>query len=227
MVTGHMRRTLRRELELPYFVCLPRDFDSEQATKWPLVVFLHGAGERGSDLELIKKQGLVKQIAAGQDFPFILVAPQCPQDWTWDRSLDELDALLAEIIHLYPVDQERIYLTGLSMGGFGTWHWASRRPRAFAALVPICGGAMPLLGFPEKVVELKEIPIWVFHGKDDPVVPVERSVELVEALQAAGSDVQFTQYEAVGHDAWTPAYSNPELFSWLLAQRNRDFSLGD
>lgn len=219
-----MTNTVTKHLCLAYYVHLPIGFDPMENREWPVVIFLHGAGERGSDLTFLKKHGLVQQVAEGQEFPFILVAPQCPKDWTWDRSLDELDALLEEILHTYPVDCERIYLTGLSMGGYGTWHWAVRHPDAFAALVPICGGTMPLLGFPEKITKLKHIPIWVFHGRDDQVVPIKRSEELVDVLLQAGSPVRFTQYEGVGHNSWSLAYREQELIPWLLKQRNSQFS---
>ena len=149
---------------------LPPGFEQEADRKWPLVIFLHGAGERGSDLALVTRQGMARLVQQGRDFPFIMAAPQCPPDCTWDRKLDELDCLLEEIIQKYPVQTEQIYLTGLSMGGYGTWHWAARHPRAFAALVPICGGAMPLTGFPERAAVLKEVPIWAFHGEDDQIV---------------------------------------------------------
>lgn len=224
MDTKLLKGTINKSFELPYYLYLPRGFDPEGATTWPLVIFLHGAGERGTDLELLKKQGLVKQISEGQEFPFILVAPQCPVNWTWDRSLDELDHLLRELLATLPVERERIYLTGLSMGGFGTWHWATHRPQTFAALVPICGGTMPLLGFPHRIAGLKDVPIWVFHGQDDQVVPVQMSAELVAVLREEGSSVRFTQYEGVGHDSWSLAYNEPELVPWLLKQRNPHFN---
>lgn len=221
-LTDHLlAKTITKELKLHYYVYYPQAAKQEEV---PLVIFLHGAGERGSDLSLLTKHGLPKQAAAGEEFPFILVAPQCPSDWTWERSLAELDALLEELLAKYPIDRSRIYLTGLSMGGFGTWHWAARRPKAFAALVPICGGTMPLLGFPEKIAVLKDVPIWVFHGTDDQVVPIWRSRELVEVLEQAGSNVKFTQYEGVGHNSWDLAYNEPELLPWLLAQQNQAFS---
>lgn len=219
-----LKGTISRSFELPYYLYLPKGYDPQGSDTWPVVIFLHGAGERGTDLERLKRQGLVKQIAEGQEFPFILVAPQCLQNDTWDRSLDELDALFAELMDTLLIDRERIYLTGLSMGGFGTWHWAARRPQAFAALVPICGGTMPLLGFPERIGDLKDIPIWVFHGEDDQVVPIKMSAELVEVLVEAGSSVKFTRYPGVGHDSWSLAYDEPELFPWLLAQKNPRFN---
>jgi predicted peptidase len=129
-----------------------------------------------------------------------------------------------EIVRNYSVDLERIYVTGLSMGGYGTWHWAVHQPRAFAALVPICGGGMWLMGFPQRVAVLKDVPIWTFHGDADEVVPLGNTAELVEELRKLGAPVKFTIYPGVGHDSWTPAYNEPELIPWLLAQRNTRFS---
>ena len=174
---------------------------------------------------MLSKNGMVKQVNEGKEFPFILVAPQCPHDWTWDRSLKELDLLLEEIIKHYRVNLEQIYLTGLSMGGYGTWHWASKQPHAFAALVPICGGTMPLMGFPEKISVLKHVPIWAFHGADDQVVPAARSEELVEVLSTLGAPIRFTKYAGVGHNSWSRAYNEPELIPWLLEQKNKYFKL--
>lgn len=225
-LTAHeITGTIKRPFKLAYALHLPSGYGKEGAEKWPVVFFLHGAGERGADLTMLEKHGLPKQVKEGRDFPFIMVAPQCPSDWTWDRSLEELDFLLAEIISDYSVDVERIYLTGLSMGGYGTWHWAVKQPHAFAALVPICGGTMPLMGFPERIAELQNVPIWAFHGSDDQVVPVARTEELVEVLLNLGAPVRFTKYAGVGHNSWERAYNEPELIPWLLEKRNISFSL--
>lgn len=223
LITHSLEKTITKHLTLPYRVYLPRDFSADQAKKWPVVIFLHGAGERGTDMTTLASQGLVREVEEGREFPFIMVAPQCPVDSTWDRNLDALDCLLEEVIATYPVDTKRLYLTGLSMGGFGTWHWASHQPQAFAALVPICGGAMPLTGFPEKVAVLKDVPIWAFHGADDQVVHVRQTEELVEVLEKLDAPVRFTKYAGVGHNSWNRAYSEPELFSWLLEQSNASF----
>ena len=220
-----MEKTITAHFELPYLLYLPPDYQDEGATKWPVLFFLHGAGERGSDLTLLTKHGPIAQAQGGREFPFIMVAPQCPLDWTWDRSLDQLDCLLEEIIASYAVDTERICVTGLSMGGYGTWHWGARHADAFAALVPICGGTMPLMGFPEKIALLKDVPVWVFHGVDDQVVPVACSEELVTVLESLDAPVRFTKYTGVGHHSWDRAYAEPELIPWLLDQRNTQFRL--
>ncbi|HHT91190.1 MAG: dienelactone hydrolase family protein [Bacillota bacterium] len=225
LLTQAIEATITQRFRLPYFLYLPPDYPGEASQKWPVVFFLHGAGERGADLSLLPRHGLMAQVQKGREFPFLLVAPQCPVDCTWDRILDQLDCLLEEIVREYDVDVERIYVTGLSMGGYGTWHWGARHPKAFAGLVPICGGTMPLLGFPEKIAVLKDVPVWVFHGVDDQVVPVARSEELVHVLTTLGAPVRFTKYGGVGHNAWDRAYAEPELIPWLLELRNTQFCL--
>lgn len=220
---NRLKGTVVRSFELPYALYLPPGYESGGDKRWPLLFFLHGAGERGDNLDLVSIYGPLMQVKEGRELPFIVVAPQCPENWTWDRSLEELDQLFLEIVRNYSVDLERIYVTGLSMGGYGTWHWAVHQPRAFAALVPICGGAMWLTGFPERVAVLKDVPIWTFHGTADDVVPPERSEELVEVLLNLNAPIRFTKYAGVGHDSWSLAYVEPELIPWLLEQRNTRF----
>jgi predicted peptidase len=195
-----------------YLRYLPPAYDASEKS-WPLLLFLHGAGERGDDLELVKVHGPPKMIAAGQDFPFVVISPQCPEDVWW--SIDALHDLLEEIIRTHRIDQSRIYVTGLSMGGYGSWGLACTYPKMFAAVAPICGG-----GEPEKAPLMKEIPTWVFHGAKDEIVPLQRSQDMVDALEAAGGNVRFTVYPEAGHvGAWVNAYGDPELWAWLLAQR--------
>ncbi len=184
----------------------------EYQDSWPLLLFLHGAGERGDDLDLVKKHGPPMLIEQGQEFPFIVVSPQCPTNRRWEPF--ELATLLDEIVEKYQVDEDRIYVTGLSMGGFGTWSLAAYQPDRFAALAPICGGGEPIMAR-----LLRPIPTWVFHGAKDPIVPLERSTAMVEAIKAAGGDVKFTIYPDAGHDSWTESYANPELYEWLLQQK--------
>lgn len=217
--------TITEEFQLAYYLYLPPSYQQSETERWPLLLFLHGAGERGTDLSLVGKHGPVQQVREGRDFPFLIAAPQCPEHQTWDRLLPQLDLFLEELLAKYRVDVERIYLTGLSMGGFGTWHWAVHQPRAFAALVPICGGTWPLLGFPQRIAVLQELPIWAFHGADDQVIPAARTEELVEVLQELGAPVRYTKYAGVGHHSWERAYNEPELIPWLLQQRNPNFQL--
>jgi predicted peptidase len=201
-------RTAR--VTLDYLLYLPKDYAGKPA--WPLMLFLHGAGERGDNLDVVKVHGPPKLIAAGKEFPFIVVSPQCPKGRWWNAF--ELAALLDEISEKYKVDQDRIYVTGLSMGGFGTWSLAAYQPKRFAAIMPICGGGDAI------VTKLfKTVPAWVFHGAKDSVVPVERSEVMVDALEKAAGTVKFTVYPEAGHDAWTETYANPEVYQWLLQQK--------
>ncbi|MHB0956546.1 MAG: carboxylesterase family protein [Pirellulaceae bacterium] len=206
--TQKLERTIK--VAMNYLLYLPKDY--AQQDSWPLLLFLHGAGERGDDLERVKVHGPPKLIAAGKEFPFIVVSPQCPSNQWWQPH--ELTALLDEIVEKYAVDQDRIYVTGLSMGGFGTWSLAGFSPDRFAALVPICGG-----GDPNLVRRLARLPVWVFHGAKDSVVPLAASEKMVEALKRANGNVKFTVYPDAEHDSWTAAYEDPELYRWLLEQK--------
>jgi predicted peptidase len=205
-------------VRLDYLLYLPRDYKADPQARWPLILFLHGMGERGSDLQRLTQHGIPRVVEEREDFPFITVSPQCPEDTFWFRLVPALPALLDEVIATYRVDPERVYLTGLSMGGYGTWHLAVTCPHRFAALVPICGG----LGPPEvaeRVCLLKDVPVWAFHGALDPVVPVAESERAVEALRACGGQARLTVYPDAEHDAWTRTYDDPALYAWLLAQR--------
>lgn len=208
--------TARVRVRLQYWLACPPGYDREREQLWPLVLFLHGAGERGDDLELVKKHGPPKLVAAGQTFPFLLVAPQCPADDWWDssRQILALRTLLDDVLATHRVDRDRVYVTGLSMGGFGTWRLAAEYPEMFAAIVPICGG-----GPWYRAGSLKGIPAWVFHGAADPVVPLRDSEVMVDALRRAGAQPRFTVYPNLGHDAWTVTYENAEVYEWLLQQR--------
>jgi predicted peptidase len=198
------------KVQMGYLLYLPKHYDQQDS--WPLLLFLHGAGERGNDLDLVKTHGPPKLIAAGKEFPFIVVSPQCPRDKSWEPM--ELVALLDEISSKYKVDSDRIYVTGLSMGGFGTWRLAAYAPHRFAAIAPICGG-----GETYWTKQLVHLPVWAFHGAKDPGVPLERSQAMVDALKQNGGDARLTVYPDAGHDSWTATYDNPKLFEWLLAQK--------
>ena len=211
------RLTPHTDNKLPYqyLQYLPADYGNDTAQKYPLVLFLHGAGERGDDLEKIKIHGIPKRIANGDDFPFILIAPQCPEKLWWDT--ESLNKLLDKILAANNrIDRDHVYLTGLSMGGFGTWALGSAYPKKFAALVPICGG-----GDVSKADAIKKIPIWVFHGDQDKTVPAQKSIDMVEALKKVDANIQFTLYPGVGHDSWTETYNNPKLYEWLLEQNRQ------
>jgi predicted peptidase len=201
---------VKHQVECRYLLYLPARYDSQ--ARWPLILFLHGMGERGSDLELVKKHGPPKLIAQGRQFPFIIVSPQCPDGQSW--SAEVLGAMIDRVESECKVDPDRIYLTGLSMGGFGTWDLACADPDRFAAIAPICGG-----GDPKLAKRIRNLPTWVFHGDADPVVSIDGSKAMVEALKAAGGNVKFTIYPGVGHDSWTQTYDNPELYAWFLSHR--------
>jgi predicted peptidase len=200
---------------LEYSLYLPEDYQQD-ATPFPLVMFLHGMGERGS-LEYLKRHGLPKKIANGEHFPFVIVSPVCHDDSWWTIHMAQLNALLDEIIQIYNIDEKRVYLTGLSMGGYGTWELATMHPEKFAAVAPICGGGMKELDFPQRVCNLKDTPVWTFHGAKDEIVPIGETEILVETLEKCGGNVKFTIYPDVGHDSWTQTYDNPELYDWLLS----------
>jgi predicted peptidase len=196
-----------------YLLFLPEGYyDSNQ--KWPLILFLHGAGERGNDIELVKLHGPPKLVESDPAFPFIVVSPQCPEGEWW--SVEVLDALLDDILTQFRVDKKRVYLTGLSMGGFGTWNYAAAYPDRFAAIAPICGG-----GDPKKADAIKHIPTWVFHGAKDNVVSINTSQEMVDALKACGAEVQFTIYPEAGHDSWTETYNNKKLYDFFLSSKKK------
>lgn len=211
--TAHkFKQTITKTVRLNYLLYLPKDYSNSKKDQ-PLILFLHGAGERGDDLELVKIHGIPKIVEKQKDFPFIAISPQCPEENWWPNPwlIESLSALLDEIISKYRVNENRIYLTGLSMGGFGTWHLAETYPDRFAAIAPICGGGMPWMA-----PRIKDVPVWVFHGAKDEVVPIEKSKEMVEALKKCGGNVKFSIYPEAGHDSWTETYDNPKLYEWFL-----------
>lgn len=198
--------------QMEYLLFLPESYAQSTNQKFPLILFLHGAGERGSDLDSVKRHGIPKIVETNPDFPFIAVSPQCPEDSWWTSELHTINGLIEEVVEKYQVDTSRIYLTGLSMGGFGTWSLASMYPERFAAIAPVCGG-----GEVRQILRsLVEMPIWTFHGQKDDVIPFSRSEEIVTALKKHGSSIKFTIYPEAGHDSWTKTYDNPELYKWFL-----------
>ena len=201
-----------------YLLALPKEYDAKSDKRWPLMLFLHGAGERGTQLNKVAFHGPPKLIAAGKEFPFIVVSPQCPNEECW--SDDVLMALLDNVITQHHVDTNRIYLTGLSMGGYGSWSLAAKYPERFAAVAPICGGGTIidlLLTTKAKQKAFKTLPIWAFHGGKDPVVPLAESEKMVAGFKrVGGTEIELTVYPEAGHDSWTEAYNNPKLFEWFL-----------
>jgi predicted peptidase len=207
-------KTITKTLSCKYLLFLPEGY-GQKRRRWPLIMFLHGAGERGDDLDKVKKHGLPKIVENRRDFPFIVVSPQCPEGYTWDEN-ELLVNLLDDILTRYSVNKNRVYLTGLSMGGFGTWSLAAAYPERFAAIAPICGGGSRLMTH-----RLKDVPIWAFHGAKDNIVPLNESEEMVDAVKSQGGDARLTVYPDAAHDSWTATYDNQELYSWFLKHRIR------
>jgi predicted peptidase len=205
-------KEIRKTVSLNYLLYLPKEYEQDKGKKWPLILFLHGSGERGSDIEKVKSYGPPGLVSEGKDMPFIIVSPQAPERTSWDP--DALTALLDEVEKQYAVDTDRIYVTGVSMGGSGTWRLAAAHPERFAAIAPICG-----TGDPSAAPRLAHLPVWVFHGAKDDQVPLQASQEMVDALKEAGNEARFTVYPEAGHDSWTQTYNNSAIFDWLLAQR--------
>ncbi len=203
-----------RQRSFPFLCYRPREFQPE--AKLPLLVFLHGAGERGTDLERVKKHGPPKLIDQGEDLPFVVVSPQCPEDqwWAMAENIHGLAQLTQYIQSEYSIDTTRTYLTGMSMGGYGTWATAAAYPEMYAAIVPICGGADLAI-----VADLKSTPAWAFHGRDDDIVPLVRSEEIVDEVSKIGGDSRLTIYDNVQHDSWSATYANREIYDWLLSHK--------
>lgn len=204
-------------LRLRYLLYLPDGYFERAGERWPLVLFLHGRGERGDDVNVLRAYGIPKHADRDNNFPFIAISPQCPLSHEWPELVDTLGRLVDEAVVNLPVDPSRVYLTGLSMGARGGWLLAVADPARFSALALVCG-RIPTPDFLEQVTILKEKPIWLFHGAKDPVVPVENSEQIVATLKAAGGDPRLTIYPDADHDSWTAAFRTPELYTWLLDQ---------
>jgi predicted peptidase len=215
-------RSAARRFKAEYLVFLPQEYDKDKKKTWPVILFLHGAGERGKDIAKVTVHGPPKIVKSRPEFPFIVISPQCPPDETW--SDETLLGLLDEVVDEYRVDRTRVYLTGLSMGGYGTWSVGLRHPERFAAIAPICGGGdiLPVLLPPRgKETVLKRLPVWVFHGAKDNLVPLSESERMVNALKRIGNEnVKLTVYPEAGHDSWTETYENEQFYDWLLQQKN-------
>ena len=200
-----------------YLQFLPASYDEDQEKEWPLILFLHGAGERGDDLNKVKVHGPPMIVESKPDFPFVVISPQCPTGTVWDA--DALLALLDDVTHRLRIDEKRIYVTGLSMGGFGTWNLIGKAPERFAAAVPICGGGNTRdFLLPKSREALQSLPIWVFHGGKDTVVLPEESERLVAMIRdRVEGNIQLTIYPDAGHNSWSETYSNPKLYEWFLS----------
>ena len=214
----YLDKTTPKRITGGYLLFLPRDYGKDDRL-WPTILFLHGAGERGDDLGILGRIALPMVLEERDDFPFIVISPQCPRGIRWSN--DFLITLLDDIVARYRVDTDRVYLTGLSMGGIGTWDLAFEYPDRFAALAPVCGR-----GDSKQVSRVKEIPTWVFHGELDTSVPVEGGKVMVDALEKIGGRVRSTFYAGRGHDCWHETYNDPVLYDWFLQHRRGDSDNG-
>lgn len=196
-----------------YVRYLPKDYDENK--KYPLVFFLHGAGERGDDLDIAMRHGYMKYVReSGREYPFIFVAPQCPEGKYWGCYTESLLAFLDYICASLPIDKDRVYLTGLSMGGTGTWMLAMAAPERFAAIAPVCGSGICWYG-----EALKDVPVYIYHGDCDDIVPIHESVSMLRAINGHSGNAQLKICYGIGHNAWDIAYEGNELIDLLLSHK--------
>ncbi|MFS4469315.1 dienelactone hydrolase family protein [Maribacter sp. 2210JD10-5] len=201
---------------LRYYLYFPKEYSSENTKEYGILLFLHGGGEAGSELNTLKSSGPPKMIADGHEFPFLILAPQNPNSKKWWNTR-AVKQLLDSVIADNRVDKERVYITGLSRGGGAAWEMAVQYPDTFAAMAVVCG----MTPLPYASWINKEMPIWVFHGEQDESIPFSESETMVEKLEAMGYDVRFTRYPQTGHNSWTKAYKTDGLFDWFNEQRLR------
>jgi predicted peptidase len=211
--------TLKNGICINYLLYLPDDYASDTERLWPFILFLHGSGERGTDVEVVRTVGLPKRIDTWPDFPCVVLSPQCPLDERWPEQADRVMELLDTVLGELRVDHTRIYLNGLSMGGQGAWHLGALYPERFAAVMPICGRIPEVEGFSERVCALKDVPVWVFHGAKDDRVPVEDSVTMAKLLEECGGIVQLTIFPDGDHFCWGQVYEDQAVWDWLLGQK--------
>lgn len=207
-------QTFEEMVPLNYLLYVPEDYDPNRKEGYPTILFLHGAGERGDSVQAVTMWGPPK-IAKEKGLPFIVISPQCPKGHWWTSMMYPLKGLLDLAIKTYNIDTTRIYLTGLSMGGYGTFAFSLLYPEYFAAVAPMCGGGTPsMVNFCKKYP-----PIWVFHGDADTIVPIESSQIMVDAMKKAGYDVKFTIYKGGDHYMFRKAYREAGLFEWFLQHK--------
>lgn len=215
-----------------YWVALPEKYTNEPNKTWPVIVFLHGRGEWGDDLNLATKRGLAQYINEGNKLPAIVIVPQSPQNQYWHPLF--INAVMEEAAKTYRFDNKRLYLTGLSMGGIGGWSMVSAFPNRFAAFAPTAGSLMndiaaesmgidptPAEQLLPSLTRINHLPTWIFHGDRDSLVPTELGIRSKTLLEQAGGHAKITLYPMTDHDAWSPTYfENPEFYPWLFAQSN-------
>ena len=203
-----------RHTALPHAVYLPKGYEEDPYKRWPLVIFLHGAGERGSDLQAVYRHGPLREVREGREFPFIVIAPQIEAPKYWACYAETLNAMLDGWLKEYRVDPTRVYLTGLSMGGTGTWMLSMAAPEKFAAVVPVCGSGIYWYG-----EVLVNTPVKMYHGDCDDIVPIQESISMLNSINKRGGHAELTICYGMGHNAWDVAYAGDELVEWMMAQR--------
>jgi len=209
-----------RNVRYPYLCWLPKDYHNDPAQKWPLIIYLHGGSDRGTDLKKLYSTGIPDQIYRGREFPFIVAAPQCPMHLRW--STDHwFESFFKEITAKYRVDTDRVYLTGLSLGGSGTWYLATKYPEKFAAIAPMSGFTSHMDSIDRHIDRLSDMPIWAFHGKLDDVVPIEETERMIQKLQGRNGEMKFTSEPEVGHWIHWLVYPNQELYDWFLLYKKK------
>ncbi|MEM8508600.1 MAG: PHB depolymerase family esterase [Bacteroidota bacterium] len=212
LIAGMQAVTLTETLG--YYLYYPPEYEEDPEKEFGLLLFLHGGGEAGGQLGELKENGPPKLLAEGKQFPFLVLAPQNPYRKKW-WNIHAVNQLLDTIVTNNRVDKDRIYLTGLSRGGSAAWDMAVQFPDKFAALAVVCGMApVPYSHWLDKAM-----PIWVFHGDQDEVIPITESDTMVQKLKASGYDVKYSRYEGVGHNSWTKAYTTEELYRWMANQK--------
>lgn len=216
----HGMNQQRRKVDYRYLTYLPKEYESDPERKWPLVIYLHGGSDRGTDLKKLYSSGIPDQVYRGREFPFVMLAPQCPEHLRWSTD-DWFESFYAEVTARYRIDADRVYLTGPSLGGSGTWFLATRYPERFAAIAPISGFTSHLATIDKHLDRLVEMPIWAFHGKLDTVVPFEETERLVRRLEGKNPSLRFSAEPELGHEIHWQVYPGQELYDWLLQHHRR------
>lgn len=220
---NQQEKTFNRKVEKAfsgnYLVYLPDDYSPESKQQWPVLLYLHSYDARGEDLQKVKQEGLPFILRSGTKLPFVVIAPQCPTDDWWDSrwSVENVNAFLDEVLETYRVDATRVYLTGWSMGGAGSWRLSSDYASRFAAVVPLCGRSQL-----RYVPSLQATPVWAFHGEKDTIVTASESQKMIDALQKIGGNAKLSILPEAGHEIWHQVYNDPQLYEWLLKYSTKE-----
>jgi predicted peptidase len=210
----------RRNVSYRYLTSLPKNYEGDTARKWPLVIYLHGGSDRGTELKKLYSSGIPDQVYRGREFPFVMVAPQCPPHLRWSTE-DWFENFYKDVMATYRIDADRVYLTGPSLGGSGTWYLAAHFPEKFAAIAPMSGFTSHLDFIDKHLDRLLDLPIWAFHGKLDTVVPFEETERLVRRLEGRNRSLRFSAEPDLGHQIHWQVYPGKEIYDWFLRHDRR------